>query len=123
MFNVAPASAPEPPAPTAVCPFAGPPPTQIGCLFVTTNRFAREFSADHQISQRAISLQRAVMAYVSWAEGFKSGGFNQRYNAAPPANAPISFDPETAESWEIGFKLDPSDSLRVNAAFSQLGLR
>ena len=47
------------------------------------------------------------MTYLSWSDGFKSGGFNQRYNAAPPGNAPISFDPETAESFELGLKLDP----------------
>jgi iron complex outermembrane receptor protein len=57
-----------------------------------------------------------LMTYLSWSEGFKSGGFNQRYNAAPPGNAPISFDPETAESWEVGFKMDPSDSVRINVA-------
>ena len=45
MFNVSPATAAEPPAPTALCPFAGPPPTQTGCLFLTTNRFEEEFSA------------------------------------------------------------------------------
>ena len=45
MFNVAPATATEPAAPTALCPFAGAPPTQTGCLFLTTNRFARDFSA------------------------------------------------------------------------------
>ena len=56
------------------------------------------------------------MTYVSWSEGFKSGGFNQRYNAAPPGNAPISFDAETAESFEFGLKLNPTDTLRVNAA-------
>ena len=56
------------------------------------------------------------MTYVSWSEGFKSGGFNQRYNAAPPGNAPISFGAETAETWELGFKLDPTDTLRVNIA-------
>ena len=56
------------------------------------------------------------MTYLSWSEGFKSGGFNQRYNAAPPGNAPISFGAETAESFEIGFKLDPSDTLRINVA-------
>jgi len=56
------------------------------------------------------------MTYLSWSEGFKSGGFNQRYNAAPPGNAPISFGAETAESFELGLKLDPSDTLRVNLA-------
>jgi iron complex outermembrane receptor protein len=116
MFNVSPASAAEPPAPTAVCPFAGPPPTQTGCLFITTNRFAREFSATTKSASAQYRFSERVMGYLSWADGFKSGGFNQRYNAAPPANAPISFDPETAETWEIGLKLDPSERLRVNAA-------
>ncbi len=116
MFNVAPASRAEPPAPTALCPFAGPPPTQTGCLFLTTNRFEREFSATTTSASAQYRFNPQVMAYVSWAEGFKSGGFNQRYNAAPPGNAPISFDPETAESMEIGLKMDPSDTLRVNLA-------
>jgi iron complex outermembrane receptor protein len=116
MFNVAPASAPEPPAPTALCPFAGPPPTQTGCLFIATNRFENEFSATTKSASAQYRFNERVMAYVSWADGFKSGGFNQRYNAAPPGNAPISFEPETAESWELGLKLDPTDTLRVNAA-------
>jgi iron complex outermembrane recepter protein len=119
MFNVAPASASEPPAPTALCPFAGPPPTQTGCLFITTNRFAREFSATTTSASAQYRFNERVMTYLSWAEGFKSGGFNQRYNAAPPGNAPISFDPETAETFELGLKLDPTDNLRLNiAAFS-----
>jgi iron complex outermembrane receptor protein len=119
MFNVAPASRAEPPAPTALCPFAGPPPTQTGCLFLTTNRFEREFNATTTSANAQYRFNESVMAYVSWAEGFKSGGFNQRYNATPPGNAPISFAPETAETIEIGLKLDPSDKLRINiAAFS-----
>jgi iron complex outermembrane receptor protein len=116
MFNVAPATAAEPPAPTALCPFAGPPPTQTGCLFITTNRFEREFSATTTSASAQYRFNPQVMAYVSWAEGFKSGGFNQRYNAAPPGNAPISFNPETAESFEVGVKMDPTDTLRVNVA-------
>ena len=119
MFNVAPATAPEPAAPTALCPFAGPPPTQTGCLFLTTNRFEREFNATTTSANAQYRFNDSVMAYVSWAEGFKSGGFNQRYNATPPGNAPISFAPETAETIEVGLKLDPSDHLRINiAAFS-----
>jgi iron complex outermembrane recepter protein len=116
MFNVAPASSVEPPAPTALCPFAGPPPTQTGCLFLTTNRFEREFTATTTSASVQYRVNPQLMAYLSWSEGFKSGGFNQRYNAAPPGNAPISFNPETAESWEVGFKMDPSDSVRLNVA-------
>jgi iron complex outermembrane receptor protein len=116
MFNVSPASAPEPAAPTTLCPFAGPPPTQTGCLFLTTNRFEREFSSTTASASLQYRFNERVMTYVSWSEGFKSGGFNQRYNAAPPGNAPISFDDETAESFELGIKSDPTDTLRVNAA-------
>jgi iron complex outermembrane receptor protein len=116
MFNVSPASAPEPAAPTALCPFAGPPPTQTGCLFLTTNRFEREFSATTKSASAQYRFNERVMTYLSWSEGFKSGGFNQRYNAAPPGNAPISFGAETAETFELGFKLDPTDTLRLNVA-------
>jgi iron complex outermembrane receptor protein len=119
MFNVSPASAPEPAAPTALCPFAGPPPSQTGCLFLPTDRFARDFSATTKSASVQYRFNEKVMSYVSWSEGFKSGGFNQRYNAAPPGNEPISFGAETAESFEIGLKLDPLDTLRINlAAFS-----
>jgi iron complex outermembrane receptor protein len=116
MFNVAPATAAEPPAPTALCPFAGPPPSQTGCLFLTTNEFEREFSATTKSASMQYRFNPSVMTYVSWSDGFKSGGFNQRYNAAPPGNAPISFNAETAESFELGFKMNPTDYLRVNAA-------
>jgi iron complex outermembrane receptor protein len=117
MFNVAPASAPEPtPPPTALCPFAGPPPTQTGCLFISTNRFDRDFDATTTSASAQYRFNDRVMTYLSWAEGFKSGGFNQRYNATPPNNAPISFEPETAETIELGVKLDPTDYLRVNIA-------
>jgi len=116
MFNVAPATRVEPPAPTALCPFAGPPPTQTNCLFLTTNRFEREFTATTKSASVQYRFNPAVMTYLSWSEGFKSGGFNQRYNAAPPGNAPISFNAETAESFELGVKLNPTDTLRVNAA-------
>ena len=116
MFNVAPATRAEPPAPTALCPFAGPPPTQTGCLFITTNRFERDFSASTASASLQYRVSPQLMTYLSWSQGFKSGGFNQRYNAAPPGNVPISFDPEKAESWEVGFKMDPADTIRINVA-------
>jgi iron complex outermembrane receptor protein len=119
MFNVSPATAAEPAAPTNLCPFAGAPPTQTGCLFLTTDRFARDFTSTTSSASVQYRFNEQVMTYVSWSQGFKSGGFNQRYNAAPPGNAPISFGDETAESFEIGVKMDPLDNLRINlAAFS-----
>ena len=116
LFNVSPASAAEPPAPTALCPFAGPPPTQTRCLFLTTNRHERDFSSTTASASVQYRINQRVMTYFSWSEGFKSGGYNQRYNAAPPGNAPISFDEENAESFELGMKANPTDELRVNVA-------
>ena len=116
MFNVAPATAVEPPAPTALCPFAGPPPTQTGCLFITTGRFERGFTSTIGSANVQYRWNPALMTYLSWSQGFKSGGFNQRYNATPPGSAPISFGAETAETFELGFKSNPVHGLRLNGA-------
>ena len=66
------------------------------------------FAVDYQVSED-------LMAYVSFSEGFKSGGFNPRpvggFTAAP-------FGPEYVESTEIGFKSELFDRrLRLNGAF------
>lgn len=58
----------------------------------------------------------AFMTYASWSQGFKSGGFNQRYNNAPPGNVPVSFDEENAETYELGFKSEFGGSFRLNGA-------
>jgi iron complex outermembrane receptor protein len=117
MFNVSPATAPEPTTlPTALCPFAGAPPTQTGCLFLTTNPYKLKFTDTTTSGSVQYRWNEAVMTYLSYSEGFKSGGFNQRYNAAPPNNAPISFGAETATTVEFGMKMNPMRGLRVNAA-------
>ena len=41
------------------------------------------------------------MGYVSYAEGFKGGGFTQRL---PPGRPVFSFSPEFAEVYEVGVK-------------------
>jgi iron complex outermembrane recepter protein len=56
-----------------------------------------------------------VMTYVTYSEGFKSGGFTQR--VFPPLPATPSFKPEFVESYEIGAKITALDRrLRLNAA-------
>jgi iron complex outermembrane receptor protein len=86
----------------------------------------------------------SMSVYASYSEAFKSGGWNPLYNAVQPLNDttglsvdvdgnvlqldgggnilpgdPTSFDPEFAETFEIGLKWDPTDSLRINAAIFQ----
>ncbi|MCB1662685.1 MAG: TonB-dependent receptor [Pseudomonadales bacterium] len=63
----------------------------------------------------AYDLNDDVMIYVSYSEGFKSGGFDQRYNQIFPAVS--SFDPEQATTWEAGMKSSWLDNrLRLNTA-------
>jgi iron complex outermembrane receptor protein len=56
-----------------------------------------------------------VMTYVTYSEGFKSGGFTQR--VFPPLPATPSFRPEFVKSYEAGTKITGFDQrLRFNAA-------
>lgn len=53
-----------------------------------------------------------IMVFFTWAQGFKSGGFNGRATT-PSTIGP--YDPETADNFEIGIKSDWFDNrLRVN---------
>lgn len=56
-----------------------------------------------------------IMFYVSYAEGFKSGGFDMRGNAAISPNVVDGYDPETVETWEAGIKSQFwDDRVRLN---------
>ena len=66
------------------------------------------FSMDYQVNED-------LMAYVSFSEGFRSGGFNPRpvgdFTMAP-------FGPENVETLELGFKSEFADrKVRLNGAF------
>jgi iron complex outermembrane recepter protein len=56
-----------------------------------------------------------VMVYLSYAEGFKSGGFDMRGNAATNPRVADGYDPETVQTWEAGIKTQwLDDRLRLN---------
>ncbi len=55
----------------------------------------------------------STMAYLRYAKGFKSGGFNGRANELGSATA---YDPETANSIEAGLKTTIANQLRLNFA-------
>ena len=60
-------------------------------------------------------LNDDTLLYFTYADGYKSGGFNYRY--VVPRVAPLPFDPETLESCEVGVKWQGLDErLRINAA-------
>lgn len=56
-----------------------------------------------------------ILAYASYARGYRSGGFNGRANS--PTSVAVSFDPETVDSFEIGTKTQFMDGrITLNAA-------
>ncbi len=75
---------------------------------------------DDTISSASVKweINENVNSYISYSEGFRSGGFSIR-SARDPSEA--AFDPETADQIEIGFKTEWFDrKLRVNLAYYQL---
>lgn len=75
------------------------------------------WGGDFKISYR---FNPGVMAYVSYAEGFKAGGFNlDRARRAPGViNPDTSFPAETVVSYEAGVKTNTADyGVVANAAF------
>lgn len=61
-----------------------------------------------------------IMAYASYSEGFKGGGWNSHFNAVMTTaqlDALHDFKPEEADTIEVGFKLELlGNTLRLNGA-------
>jgi iron complex outermembrane receptor protein len=100
---------------TVLPPFVMPPPgqTRVALPYTqvsgTFNAFTPRVGVNVQLADR-------VRAYASYAEGFKSGGFNGR----PSSQQIISFDPESVRTYEIGLKTEFFDrQLRINTAVFQ----
>jgi iron complex outermembrane receptor protein len=85
-------------------------------LNILPQPFEKTFSSTTGSFSAQYNWTDAFMTYASWSQGFKSGGFNQRYNGAPPGNLPVDFDEETAETYELGFKSEFGGDLRLNGA-------
>jgi iron complex outermembrane receptor protein len=93
-------------------------------VYVLPILFERDYSSTIGSASIRYRWNDAIMTYASWSQGFKSGGFNSRFNAPVPADpvtgapalTPPAFGPETAQSYEIGAKLDPTSNLRINLA-------
>ncbi|MBN8816816.1 MAG: TonB-dependent receptor [Sphingomonas sp.] len=59
-----------------------------------------------------------LMTYASWSKGFRSGGFNDRYDVTLPNNGFSPYDAETMTNYEFGFRSDLLDrKLRLNATY------
>ncbi len=92
-----------------------------GLLPPNTPFFTDESEREEDISEVTPMLSASyrwndnIMTYLSYSEGFKSGGFNTR-NIAPLPDIRL-FSPEYAKTTELGYKATLFDkTLRVNGA-------
>ncbi|MEH6585758.1 MAG: TonB-dependent receptor [Halioglobus sp.] len=86
-------------------------------FFPTEARVERSDSWDDITYRLGVDYQMSdeTMIYASFSTGFKSGGFNEQ--AGTLVSAATGFDPEEAESFEVGMKSDFLDNtLRLNIA-------
>ncbi len=78
------------------------------------------FSAFTPSASLAMRWTENAMTYLSYAEGFKGGGWNSHFNAVLTAEQQAAlhpFKPEEADTIELGFKLDlVGNTLRLNGA-------
>ncbi len=86
----------------------GGPVNVIGGIQENWSNVSPRFGIDWQVSD-------TVFLYGSFSEGYRAGGFNGR--AGSPASGATPYNPETADSFEIGTKLDLFDRrVRLNIA-------
>jgi len=88
-------------------------------FYVPNIFFSRTFKATTFSASAQYRLSDALMTYANFSQGFKSGGFNGRFNGVVASGRPPEFDPEKADSYEIGAKLDISSAARINLAAFQ----
>ena len=70
---------------------------------------------DYQVTEE-------VMTYVSWARGFRSGGFNAR--ALSEAESLSTYDPEVVDTYELGARMELMDGrVRLNPTLFYMSYR
>ncbi|MEO0410417.1 MAG: TonB-dependent receptor [Pseudomonadota bacterium] len=104
-----------------------------GTQFVDPSTAEASFDDISILASVAYQWTPEIQTYASFSQGYKSGGFDQRYAGTQPEpavgadenifNNPISgFDPEELTTYEIGFKSDLFDNrvrLNIAAYFSE----
>ncbi|MCB1695056.1 MAG: TonB-dependent receptor [Pseudomonadales bacterium] len=93
----------------------GGPPLAAGERLVPDEHFKKKFDDTNIMGNVAYQWTDDVMAYATYSQGYKSGGFDQRITGF--TEEPSSYDPETVDSYEVGLKSDLFDSrVRLNLA-------
>jgi iron complex outermembrane receptor protein len=91
----------------------------VSAKYLPVQRYEQDFAATTPSASLSYDVTDSTMLYVSYAEGFKGGGWNSTFNfPLLPSDlaAGHAFDQEEVETVELGFKSDVTDTLRLNGA-------
>ena len=92
-------------------------PMAAGERILDYRRSELDFDATDTTIDLSYRFSEDMLGYVTFATGYKSGGFDQRFVGPTPDRAPSSYRPETVDSLELGIKGSYFDGrLRVNLA-------
>jgi iron complex outermembrane receptor protein len=92
-------------------------PLAAGERILDYRRSELDFDATDTTLDLSYQFSDDTLAYMTFATGYKSGGFDQRFVGPTPDGAPSSYRPESVDSLELGLKTSSSDGrLRVNVS-------
>ena len=92
-------------------------PMAAGERILDYRRSELDFDATDVTLDLSYRISDDILGYVTYATGYKSGGFDQRFVGPTPDRAPSSYRPESVESLEVGVKGSYfDDRLRLNVA-------
>ena len=92
-------------------------PMAAGERILDYRRSELDFDATDTTIDLSYRFSDDVLGYVTFATGYKSGGFDQRFVGPTPDRAPSSYRPESVDSLELGVKASALDGrLRINFA-------
>jgi len=92
-------------------------PLAAGERILDYRRSELDFDATDTTLDLSYEFSDDILAYMTYATGYKSGGFDQRFVGPTPDGAPSSYRPESVDSLELGLKTSSSDGrLRVNVS-------
>ena len=92
-------------------------PMAAGERILDYRRSELDFDATDTTIDLSYRFTDDILGYLTFATGYKSGGFDQRFVGPTPDRAPSSYRPESVDSLELGMKGAYFDGrLRVNLA-------
>jgi iron complex outermembrane receptor protein len=92
-------------------------PLAAGERILDYRRSELDFDATDMTVDLSYQFSDDTLAYMTFATGYKSGGFDQRFVGPTPDGAPSSYRPESVDSFELGLKTSSADGrLRLNVS-------